>query len=98
MAAVLTLLEPIDRARRTPDAIALKSPVLAAILRSRAHRVEARAGAAILLALSLTILCPALMLALGPILFGVPHVAAEVRYLLLRRGLPRGWLVAAALF
>lgn len=97
-AALDALLDPIDRARRAILAVALRSPPLAAILRTRARRIEARAASAILLALGLTIACPALMLAVGPIAFGVPHVAAEVRYLVIRRGLPRRWIIAAAIF
>ena len=39
--------------------------------------------------LLLTCFAPALALAVGPLVFGVPHVAASVRYLVLRRALSR---------
>lgn len=41
---------------------------------------------------------PALSLVLAPLLFGVPHVASDVRYLVLRRDLPRAWCTAVAVF
>lgn len=37
------------------------------------------------------LLCPSLLLVLGPLLFGVPHVASDIRYLVLRRSGPRGF-------
>lgn len=42
-----------------------------------------------MVAFVLAIFCPVLALVLGPILLGVAHVAADVRYLVVRRGLPR---------
>lgn len=36
---------------------------------------------------------PTLSLALAPILLGVPHVVSDVRHLVLRRALPRWWLM-----
>lgn len=35
--------------------------------------------------------CPSLLLVVGPVLFGVPHVASDIRYLVLRRDNPRGF-------
>jgi hypothetical protein len=51
-------------------------------------------AASILTSLALAIVAPAWMLALGPLIFGVPHVASEVRYLVMRRGLGRGWIAS----
>lgn len=44
------------------------------------------ATAAVILALTLTATIPLWLLALGPIVLGVPHVLGDVRYLVLRRG------------
>jgi hypothetical protein len=65
-------------------------PPLAFVLRRRARRTEARAVLAIAVAFALSVVAPALMLAVGPIVFGVPHVAAEMRYLVVRRRVGRG--------
>jgi hypothetical protein len=87
----------LDRARRAALSLALASRPLGFVLRRRARRIEARAVIAIVVALALAVLAPALMLALGPIVFGVPHAASEVRYLVVRRGLGRGFLVAVVI-
>lgn len=50
------------------------------------------------LALLATLLCPSLLLVLGPVLLGVPHVASDIRYLVLRPTLARGFGVSVALF
>lgn len=42
-----------------------------------------------MVAFVLAIFCPVLLILLGPILLGVAHVAADVRYLVVRRRLPR---------
>src|SRR5258708_2902414 len=87
-------LEALERARRGTLAAALAYRPLAFVLRRRARRVEARVAASILASLALAIVAPAWMLALGPLVFGVPHVASEVRYLVVRRGLGRGWIAS----
>jgi hypothetical protein len=96
--ALLALIAALDRPRARLFAAALTLRPVAFVLKSRALRIEARASLAILGALLLAVVAPAFMLALGPILFGVPHVAAEIRYLLLRRGFPRALLIAAAIY
>jgi hypothetical protein len=45
-------------------------------------------------ALVLTVLAPLWLLLLSPILLGVPHVVADIRYLLLGQGSVRPWAVA----
>lgn len=42
-------------------------------------------------ALALAVYFPIALFFLAPVVFGVPHVAADVRYLVLRRGLPSRW-------
>ncbi|MFO0756710.1 MAG: hypothetical protein U0359_09475 [Byssovorax sp.] len=92
------LVASLDRLRARLFAAMLAFGPVAFVLRRRALRIEARAALAILTALLLAVVAPAFMLALGPLVFGVPHVTAEIRYLLVRRGFPRGALVAAALY
>lgn len=51
-------------------------------------------------ALLATLLCPSLLLVLGPVLLGVPHVASDIRYLVLRPNLARGfgtWVAVCSL-
>src|SRR5437870_611666 len=45
------------------------------------------ASLAMVFSLVATLLAPLWLLALGPVLLGVPHLMADVRYLILRRGL-----------
>jgi hypothetical protein len=87
----------LDRARSLVLGAALRVPGIRGVLHQRSRRIEARAAATIVIALGLSIVAPAFMLALGPILFGVPHVASEIRYLVVRRGLARRWLTGLAL-
>ena len=87
-------MDALDVVRKRLLAFAFTQPALAFVLQRRARRIEARVAFTIVLALALSIFAPAFMLAVGPIVFGVPHVASEVRYLVVRRGLDRRWLVA----
>jgi hypothetical protein len=49
------------------------------------------------LALSLVSLVPAWVIALGPVFLGIPHILADVRYLVLRPGLHRRWVLLGSL-
>ncbi|MEJ7735662.1 MAG: hypothetical protein WKG00_41550, partial [Polyangiaceae bacterium] len=64
---------------------------LAPLLHDRDRRLAVAATVGIAVALAATLLAPAVLFALSPIVLGVPHIAADVRYLVLRRGLPRWW-------
>jgi hypothetical protein len=88
---VATILAPLDRARAAAMTAALRWPWLGSIVRDRHRRIGVRATGAILLALVLTVVSPALMLAISPAVFGVPHVASALRYLLLRQQIGRLW-------
>ncbi len=55
----------------------------------RTRRIGARAAIAIAFAFVLAATFPALALAIGPIVFGIPHVAASLRYLVVRRSVSR---------
>ncbi|MBL8957157.1 MAG: hypothetical protein JNK82_40665 [Myxococcaceae bacterium] len=84
LAAVHRALTPLDGARRS-----LLKRVAGRWLADREARVTAIALFSIATALAGAVLLPLWVLALGPILLGVPHLAADVRYLVLRPGLHR---------
>jgi hypothetical protein len=72
----------------------LAGTALRPFLLARERRIGLRAALTIGAACGLATVAPALTLALGPLLFGVPHAAASLRYLVLRRGLSV-WLIGA---
>lgn len=83
---------PLDRARERLLKRLARSPRLFAWIRERDSRVTLRALVAVGFSLVVTCFAPALALAVGPLVFGVPHVAASVRYLVLRRALSRSFV------
>ncbi len=95
--SILAGLAPLDRARvRLLHALKPFSSRLAA---DREARVAVIGVASVLLAGLLTLLLPLWMLALGPILLGVPHLFADVRYGVVRPGWhrrPEIWLAVFA--
>lgn len=64
-------------------------PLARPLMRSRELRVALFGTASILASLALTVVAPIALLALGPILLGVPHAASDVRFLVMRPGLHR---------
>lgn len=98
MAAALsveTLLAPADRARHA--VYRLLGPWAGPWAANRERRVAWMGALLVLLALASTVTVPLWMLALGPIVLGVPHIVADVRYLVVRPGYhERGSLIAAA--
>lgn len=89
-------LEPLDDVRRSLWRVVLRVPTLRGVLVRRATRVPWLLSLHALIALSLALLAPALSLVLAPLALGVPHLAADVRYLVLRRALPRAlWITLA---
>lgn len=81
---------PLDAARRRVIAFALATPLRSA-LSDRDRRLAVMATVGVLCALAATVAFPAVLFAVSPILLGVPHVASDVRYLVLRRRLPTWW-------
>jgi hypothetical protein len=73
-----------DRARASLLRALAETPLAGLVVR-RTPRIGLRAAVAIGFALVLAATFPALALAIGPIVFGIPHVAASLRYLVLRR-------------
>ncbi len=83
------LLGPADSLRA-----ALLRPwgtALRPLLLSRARRVLWIAAFGVTLAFALACTAPLWVLALGPVLLGVPHVLADLRYLVVRPRLHRRW-------
>lgn len=85
------VVAPLDRIRRASFALAFRVPALGRLLRRRESRLALIATLHALVALVLAIVAPVVLIVLGPILLGVPHVAGDVRYLVLRRRLPAWW-------
>ncbi len=88
------ILQPLDLVRlRMLHAL---GPLSRALVVSRERRVAVGGVVAILGAFLFATRAPMWTLALGPLLLGVPHIVADVRYLVLRTGLVRErWLLAA---
>jgi hypothetical protein len=93
------VLAPLDDLRRSVlRVLAASRPAGAALARSRSARVSLLLTAHAAGAFGLALVAPSFLIAVTPLVFGVPHVAADVRYLLVRRVWPRAWLVASVLF
>ena len=82
-----SVLRPLDRVRL----FVLKSlgPLSRPLVRRRELRIALGGTLAVAVAFALTLGVPFWLLALGPIVWGVPHVVADIRYLILRPGLHR---------
>jgi hypothetical protein len=90
--------EPLDGLRRRLFRWLLRAPGFRWLLRTRDRRVGTHAVLGVTAALALTALFPAFLFVVGPLVLGVAHVAGDLRYLLLRRSVPRGVAGMAALF
>jgi hypothetical protein len=82
---VVASAELLDRARGRLLGVVGRWPAAQALARGRGLRLCVVAVFGVSLSWLGVVLAPVLMLALSPIAFGVPHVAADVRYLMLRR-------------
>jgi len=87
---------PLDRLRRAVLLTVARRPALGALLARRDERVRLQSLACVACACALTLACPGVLFVAGPALFGVAHVTADARYLVLRRGLPRWWVATLA--
>lgn len=98
IAAATTVLGPLDRLRW--GFLKLLGPLARPLVRRRDLRVLAAGCGMVVFSAMATLISPFWLLALGPVLLGVPHLVADVRYLVLRPGLHRrrgGWLLVAVL-
>ncbi len=85
--SVESLFRPLDAVRRA--ALKTLGPVARPFIRNRSLRVAAFGCTVVALSLLTTIAAPFWLLALGPILWGIPHLVSDLRYLVFRPGLHR---------
>lgn len=83
-------LRPFDAVRRWTWLVSARTAFGRACLRDRGLRLTTLALGHMIVAATLTLLAPVWLLLLGPLVLGVPHVASDVRYLLLSPPLPLG--------
>jgi len=90
-----SLLSPLDRARSALFVRAARVSLLRPLLLEKRRRIPALLLAHASVALVLSVLWPTLLLIVGPLVLGVPHLISDVRYLVLRSALSRltRWLL-----
>jgi hypothetical protein len=86
---------PLDVARRATLRLATRSAWLTRILGRRDSRIACLATFQVLLLFAVALRAPVALFFLGPLLLGVAHLAADVRYLVLRRAPPRPLLAVS---
>jgi hypothetical protein len=91
LAATERLSAPLDSLRRAWFELVLRSELLRAALLDRDRRIATLSCAGALLSALGAVYFPVPLFLFGPVLLGVAHVAADVRYLVLRRNLARWW-------
>lgn len=97
VASAARLLDPLDWARRRW--LRLLGAWARPLMVDRDLRVALVASLMVVTATTATLLLPLWLLALGPIVWGVPHLVADLRYLVVGPGYHRRpllWLVAGA--
>ena len=80
---------PLDEARQAALAAATKSRKLTRIIARRDTRVPFIATLQILALFAVTTVRPLWLFVLGPIILGIPHLASDARYLLIRQRVAR---------
>lgn len=85
----LRLLAPADAGRRALMRLAGRVGLAKSVLIDRERRVALGVLLTVLSSLTLAVALPLHLLAIGPLLLGVPHLVADVRYLVLPTGLQR---------
>ncbi len=86
--ALAAVAHALDRLRAPTLSLASRSRWLRAALRSRTSRVELFAALGVSSALLAALVAPALLWLWAPLVLGVPHLAADVRYLALPSNSP----------
>jgi len=90
------VLAPLDGARRSLLRRLVRWDLARPIVVSRDRRICVQALTGVSVSFALTLVAPGLLFMIGPALFGVAHVASDVRYLVVRRALPGWWTRALA--
>lgn len=75
----------------------LLGPLAVPLVRDRELRVAVSGALSLAVALALCATAPLVLLAVSPLVLGVPHVASDLRYLLVRPGLHRRWAFVGVL-
>jgi hypothetical protein len=96
MSALDIAVFPLDLARKKTLRLATRSRFLTTIVASRRARVATMATFQVGLLFVLSVVAPVGMFFVGPLTLGVPHLAADARYLILRRRLPRAFVALSA--
>jgi hypothetical protein len=91
LGAAELLSQPLDWCRRGWFSWLVQSDLLRATLAHRDRRIATVACMSVVCAGLGAVYFPVLLFTLGPVLLGVAHVAADVRYLVLRRNLAGWW-------
>ncbi len=95
MSAAGLLLSPLDGVRS--GVYRALGPWLGPLFSDRERRVAIFGACSVAVALAVSATVPLWSLALGPLVFGVPHLLADLRYLVVRPRLHRRvWLMALA--
>ena len=97
-ARAVEALRPLDELRRLGLRALAARPLGRMLARRRSVRVPLLMAVHALAAFALALLAPSFLIAVAPLVLGVPHLASDVRHLLLRRASPRWWLGASAAF
>jgi hypothetical protein len=87
---------PLDAARSATLRLLCRSPLLTRVLARRDTRIAALGSAQVIALLGLTMRWPIAMYFIGPVVLGVAHLAADVRYLVFRLPLPRALVLVSA--
>lgn len=85
----------LDRARHLW--LRALGPLAAPLVRDRELRVAVSGALSLAIALALCATAPLVLLAVSPLILGIPHVASDLRYLLVRPGLHRRWAFVGVL-
>ena len=83
------ITRPFDLMRQ--QFLSALGPIARPFIRSRRLRVTTIAVAGFGLAALLSLWFPLWQLALGPIIWGIPHILGDLRYLIVRQNLVRSW-------
>jgi hypothetical protein len=96
VSALDAAIAPFDLARRGTLRWTTRSALLTRLFARRDSRLALLATAQVAVGFALAVVAPVALFAVAPVLLGVVHIGADVRYLVLRRGLPRALLAVSA--
>jgi hypothetical protein len=96
LAAFERVLHPLDALRRAALACAVRVPGGRHLLADRDRRLLVQSCIGVSVAFAIAARWPALAYVVAPAVFGVPHVVAELRFLVVRRAVERWWTALLA--